>query len=154
MSAERPIRKYPAHGVLRVEWQPTIAFVTVCTKDKRRVLASTAIQTSLLTAWQQADAWRVGRYVIMPDHIHLFAGLMDERFDLDRWVRYWKSLVTKSMNQIDFKWQAGHWDTRIRTADQYESKWEYVRNNPVRHRLVEDAIDWPYAGVLGKLGWD
>lgn len=139
---------------MRIDSQPTIVFVTVCTNNRRRLLDNASFQDCIIDAWQQADAWRVGRYVIMPDHIHLFAGLMDEQFDLDRWVRFWKSLVTKSINQKDFKWQAGHWDTRMRSADQYESKWQYVKNNPVRHGLVKNANDWPYAGIINPLGWD
>ena len=42
----------------------------------------------------------------------------------------------------------------MRSAKQYESKWEYVRNNPVRHMLVEGANEWPYSGVIESIGWD
>ncbi|MEM6260121.1 MAG: transposase [Planctomycetota bacterium] len=153
MSNQKPIRKQPVHGVLRLN-QPTIVFVTVCTRDRRKLLTRDAVRDALLHAWNQADAWRIGRYVIMPDHIHLFAGLMDERFDLDQWVRYWKSLAAKSIAHPDFKWQSGYWATRMRNAQQYESKWEDVKNNAVRHGLVEKACDWPYAGVIANLYWD
>jgi hypothetical protein len=27
-------------------------------------------------------------------------------------------------------------------------KWEYVRNNPVRAKLVRHAVAWPYAGEI------
>jgi len=33
------------------------------------------------------------------------------------------------------------------TAD----KWEYVRNNPVRHGFVSDRGSWPYQGQLHDL---
>jgi hypothetical protein len=31
-------------------------------------------------------------------------------------------------------------------------KWLYVRNNPVRHGLVEHPDDWPFQGVMNILG--
>ena len=35
----------------------------------------------------------------------------------------------------------------------YDEKWQYVRNNPVRHGLVESAEKWPYQGELNRLEW-
>lgn len=37
---------------------------------------------------------------------------------------------------------------------QYETKWEYVRNNPLRHGLVTAVDDWPYAGELNVFEWE
>ena len=153
MSNGLPIRTRPVHGVLRLN-QPTVVFVTVCTKQRRPILANHHVQACIHSAWELADSWRVGRYVIMPDHVHVLAGLLDQESGLERWVRYWKSLVTRTLKDPGFQWQAGYWDTRMRNAEHYESKWEYVKNNPVRHGLVEHAMDWPYAGVISNLGWD
>jgi len=68
-----PKRKHPAHGVLFVEGQPTIIFDTVCTKDRGTWLANDAVHNLLREVWLEADAWWMGRYLIMPDHIHFFA---------------------------------------------------------------------------------
>jgi putative transposase len=105
----------------------------------------------LLNAWQAADAWLVGRYVIMPDHVHLFAGPMDESVELDVWIRYWKSMFTRAFRNPSFKWQSNHWDTRMRGASQYQAKWEYVKLNPIRHGLVEAEDQWPYQGEIHEL---
>ena len=84
----------------------------------------------------------VGRYVIMPDHIHLFAAPTETDVDLDGWIRFWKSCFTKEIRRSkSFKcpprfWQSQHWDTRLRNWRSYDNKWTYVRNNPVRHGLV------------------
>ena len=48
---------------------------------------------------------------------------------------------------------AAPWDRRLRDSDSYEEKWEYIRNNPVRHKLVTRAEDWPYQGELNVLKW-
>ena len=37
--------------------------------------------------------------------------------------------------------------------ESYDDKWEYVRNNPVRHGYATKADDWPYQGELNELRW-
>ena len=68
-----PARKRPAHGVNFDPGKPTIIFVTVCTKKRRPWLAVPSVHALLREVWTVADVWLVGQYVIMPDHIHLFA---------------------------------------------------------------------------------
>ena len=125
-------RKTPAHGVRIDPWHPTIVLVTVCTKDRRRWLASPENQMALHRVWEDAQAWLVGRYVLMPDHLHLFAAPGRMEIPLDNWVRYWKSRFTQARDCPTQEWQAGHWDTRLRSGESYEAKWWYVLNNPVR----------------------
>jgi putative transposase len=36
------------------------------------MLANDQAAGLIIKAWQAANFWRVGRYVIMPNHIHLF----------------------------------------------------------------------------------
>lgn len=149
----RPERKRPAQGVLIRADQPTVVFVTFCTAGRAKVLATPQMHRVISDVLRQADRWRVGRYVIMPDHVHLFATPADLTVSLDAWVRYCKSMITRSVVEERFGWQAGHWDTRMRNASQYESKWEYVRHNAVRHGLVVRAEDWAYQGSIFDLAW-
>ena len=51
------------------------------------------------------------------------------------------------------QWHADHWDRRMRNGESYEEKWTYVRDNPVRHHLVERVEEWPYQGEMNVLGW-
>lgn len=137
-SDEPKFRKHPAHGVLERIDQPTIVFLTVCTRNRKPWLVMPGIHDLLRSAWLQADAWKVGRYVLMPDHLHLFASPDSGKLPLDNWVRYWKSQVTRTHLQPEYQWQTDHWDTRMRSANAYAEKWEYVRLNPVRGGLVTD----------------
>jgi len=68
-----PSRRHPIHGVITDGHEPIIIFLTVCTKDRQSWLASPGVHDLLRDMWANASAWFVGRYVIMPDHIHLFA---------------------------------------------------------------------------------
>ena len=69
-------------------------------------------------------------------------------------MRFWKSRVTIAIGKHKGEvWQRDHWDKQLRRGESYEEKWEYVRNNPVRHGYVKSADDWPYQGVLNELRW-
>jgi putative transposase len=146
-------RKKPAHGVWIDPSSPTIVFVTVCTRDRLPWLATEENHGRLRDVWEQAQAWLVGRYVLMPDHLHLFAAPGSLELPLDTWVRYWKSLFTKVHREGFRNWQTDHWDTRLRSEESYEEKWWYVRNNPVRAGLVARAEEWPLQGELNRLDW-
>ena len=92
---DRPQRKHPAHGIRFFDGQPTVIFDTICTKDRTRWLASHDVHELLRKVWREATAWRVGRYMIMPDHIHLFAAGTESSIDYKNWVQYWKSKFTR-----------------------------------------------------------
>jgi putative transposase len=154
MKPAYPKRKHPAKGVISITGQPTIVFDTVCTKDQEPWLASDEVHALLRTLWQEADAWLLGRYIIMPDHIHFFAGATRSDIEYDNWVQYWKSQFSKRHKNRAHRWLTGNWDTRMRTAAAHEEKWEYVRWNAVRHGLVPNSEDWPYQGQIHELPWD
>ncbi len=146
-------RRKPTHGVRIDSSHPTIVFVTVCTKERRPWLATPENHDALRSIWQEATAWAVGRYVLMPDHLHLFAAPGRLEIPLDNWIRYWKSRFTRTRRLPAYQWQTDHWDTRLRSDESYEAKWLYVRENPVRGGLVDDAALWPYQGELNRLLW-
>ena len=150
---QRPQRKHPAHGIFFREGQPTIIFDTVCTKNRLPWLADEQVHRLLREVWQEASAWLLGRYVIMPDHIHFFAAATESAIPYDNWVRYWKSQFTKRHKVPEHGWLTDHWDVRMRHEPQYEEKWLYVQQNPVRHDLVAVPEDWPYRGEIHELRW-
>ena len=149
-------RKHPIHlAPLEAHNRSIIVFVTVCTGKRRKILASQSSHDAIAGAWQLAETWLVGRYVIMPDHVHLFCAPNGiEAPSLERWIRFWKSIGTRKIaEKSGTVWQRHHWDRQLRSGESYGEKWEYVRNNPVRHGYVSDADDWPYQGELNILRW-
>jgi REP element-mobilizing transposase RayT len=132
-----PRRRRPAHHpVVWIGDRPIIVLLTVCTDRRRCILANRPAFDTLLAAWRTADAWAVGRYVVMPDHVHL---LCAPRHDvpLDRWVHYWKSLSARRWPAAYARplWQRDYWDTQLRSLDSYEEKWAYLRCN-------RSAVGW------------
>jgi REP element-mobilizing transposase RayT len=152
---EKPTRrKQPIHWLPQPDHPSPIIFLTCCTKARRACLDRDVVHTTLLRAWKGADRWRVGRYVIMPDHLHLFCAPMPDANALDRWIAYWKSLATRALGEDPGSlWQREFWDHQLRRGDSYEGKWEYVRDNPVRAGLVSRSEDWPYQGEVNPLEW-
>jgi putative transposase len=150
-----PQRGHPTHlpNVQR-DNQPIILFVTVSTKDRRPILASDRAHKALLYAWPNARQYRVGRYVLMPDHLHLFCSpAVRDAENVKRWTAYWKRLVSIELNDMQPIWQRDCWDTQLRNAAYYIEKWEYVAQNPVRRNLIQRSEDWPYQGCLNELRW-
>jgi len=134
--------------------KPIILHVTVCTWEKRPILAKNDVHQTLITAWQQADDWAVGNYMIMPDHIHMFCSPSRRiRHPVKKWVEFWKRLAGQLHPLLKgvFEWDC--WDTQMRTQGHYCRKLEYVTENPVRAELVERSEDWPYQGRLNALWW-
>ncbi|PYI79593.1 MAG: hypothetical protein DME26_23110 [Verrucomicrobia bacterium] len=159
MASQYPIdppagRRRPVHGVRIDLGQPTIVFVTVCAKDRRPWMAQSAVMNSLTDLWrQEATAWLVGEFLLMPDHVHLFCAPRDLRFTVKQWVKFWKSQFSRGHLVEDWAWQDDFWDTRMRTAKQYSEKWLYVQENPLRKELVGRMEDWPFKGRVHELRW-
>jgi putative transposase len=156
-AAPHPERKHPAHYPTQESGnRAVIVFLTVCTQNRRPFLASPEVHQLLVSAWSRATHWLVGRYVVMPDHIHLFCSpAITPAHPLGLWVTYWQNLVTRSWSRPEEKplWQKDHWDRQLRSGDSYEEKWKYVLNNPVRHKLCAVREAWPYQGELNVLSW-
>jgi putative transposase len=147
-----PQRRRPVHLTLReCPNQSPIVFLTVCTHRRRPLLASPDVAALLREVWEESGKWWVGRFVLMPDHLHLFC--TPENRDapaLAEWVKFWKSLISRRWPRPAEHpiWQQGFWDRQLRNSQHYGRRWNYVRNNPVRHGLVNDAESWPYQGEI------
>ena len=155
LSPDKKGRRHPVH------WDPlekgnrsSIIFLTVCTKDRQPLLANPESHRLLVEWWKKGDHWLPGKYVIMPDHVHLFCA---PRLDvpLSKWITFWKRGVARVRPDRAGSglWQRHYWDTQIRTGDHYGTQWEYIQQNPVRHGFVESAEMWPYRGELNVLDW-
>jgi len=137
-----------------------IFFLTCCVEDRRPVLAKHRVADALLRVWRNAPdvyGWLVGRYVIMPDHVHFFAAPRgDEAKSLSIFVGGWKRWTKRLVREAglkEFSWQREFFDHLMRSEESYEEKWEYVRANPVRAELVAAPEEWPFQGELNVLEW-
>lgn len=152
---EWPDRIRPStHHLVDKRGRANVLFVTVCTWNKEPLLEGPLECEALCRAWTEADAWLVGRFVIMPDHVHFFCS-PNSGHPLSAWMRYWKRLATQRWPKIlkTRLWEPNFWDTQIRNAQAYNQKWDYVLQNPVRAGLAAHAEEWPFQGELCELDW-
>jgi REP element-mobilizing transposase RayT len=150
---DEPGRHKPASGVHIDLGQPTIVFVTVDAEHRAAWIAQPNVHQLLLEVWREAQAWLVGYYLLMPDHLPLFAAPHNLDIPLNRWMTYWKRLFTQKAANAQWRWQSLHWDTRLRRSESYADKWGYIRENPMRKGLVTKPEDWPYQGMMNILRW-
>jgi putative transposase len=99
----------------------------------------------------------VGRYVIMPDHVHLFAAFPMDGATLPSWVQSLRNVIGKKLLRLGVPkphWQEGFFDRLLRSHESYSQKWEYVRMNPVRAGLCDAPEAWPYQGEIVRIPFD
>ena len=151
----------PLHKQLRRldrVWIPkAVYFVTACTQDRRPILASEPAAAVLRQEWASASArhgWLIGRYVLMPDHVHFFCAEQagGARRTLSAFMCLWKEWTAKGLVQAISAsppiWQRQFFDHVLRSDESYAEKWAYVRENPVRAKRVARGEDWPWQGFV------
>jgi putative transposase len=144
-------------------YDPAVYFVTFCTMYRRPLLANDKVQEMFLEYARRGMAEHgvvVGRYVIMPDHVHLFV-CGGPNFTLGIWVKGLKRALAVAITEERLGtaattpsariWQPGFFDHLLRNAENYEQKWQYVKENPVRNGLVQRADDWPFQGEVVQI---
>jgi len=136
--------------------QPTY-FITTCVAKRRSILASAAVQRVLYEEWKQMDrrhGWAVGRFVVMPDHVHFFVREIPDQkgHTLARAIGSWKEWTAKQILPLTGTsrplWQAEFFDHVLRSTESMSQKWDYIRNNPVRSGLVSQPDEWPFQGSI------
>ena len=80
--------------------------------------------------------------MIMPDHVHLLASFRwDPGNGMMSLIRNWKRYTA---NHLGIQWQRDYFDHRIRSENDHQKTWFYMRENPVRAGLVGSFEAWPY----------
>jgi len=70
----------PLLPAICLPWEKSIIyFVTICVKDRRKVLATPEVFEAIKTAIPQLQKWHVLAGVIMPDHAHWVVAPVEDR---------------------------------------------------------------------------
>ena len=144
----------------RIFLEAPIYFVTTCVAYRRPLLAEADVVAILIEEWRTAmkrHEWAVGRYVIMPDHVHFFCRPQPQAKRLADFIRAWKSWsarsVLRTLGRPSPLWQPEFFDHLLRSETSYLEKWDYVRHNPMRAGLTSDLSEWPWQGFIQDLEW-
>ena len=84
-------------------------------------------------------------FVVMPDHWHaLFA--LRQPWTLPKFMHDSMSYVggktSRLLTKFDTSWQDSYYDTRVKTAKQFEYVADYIEQNPVVGGLVDSPERW------------
>ena len=105
-------------------------FITFNTARRRPILANEAVLRALQDFGARGYAEHgaaVGRFVLMPDHAHLFVVLPETGITLARWMRGLKRVlgdVLEHRGETPPFWQEGFFDHVLRSGESYSAKWD------------------------------
>jgi len=89
------------------------------------------------------DRYRMGDFVIMPNHFHLLAAFPDERSmqaQCDSWLHFTATQINRRTGSKGKLWQQEPFDHLVRSAEQYDYLRQYIAGNPIKARLPEGAF--------------
>lgn len=153
------LKKYtnnPAH--LFIDNAPY--FITARIYQKRNLLASHTIKEDLIKTMQESFSgknWLLKDWVILDNHYHVLA-ISNKGSDLGKIIGKIHTLsaqfICAELNAEKPIWW-NYWDYCPRNERDYYIHLNYLYNNPIKHGLVTNLLEYPYSSfhsVLKKQG--
>ena len=133
-------------------------FITLCVRNRKPILSRIIVGASIArpSITEMSSIGRIvdnaiqaipdcysgviiDKYVIMPNHIHMIIRIDDDcgramlaPTNLSRIIQQMKGYVTKQIGKS--VWQKSYYDHIIRDDHDFQVKWEYIDENPLRWR--------------------
>ncbi len=126
---------------------PGTYFVTAATYNRRRlfqVSANADLLLATLQHYRREGHYKLHAFVVMPDHIHL---LLTPTDTLERAIQLIKGGFSHRRASKLPVWQRSFTDHRIRDRDDFDTRRNYIHQNPVRAHLTERAEDYPHSSA-------
>jgi putative transposase len=135
-------------------------FVTSRTWESRKLFVTEPmcqLFVDTLVRYQQAEAFALHAFVLMPDHFHIVLTPAPDK-TLERAVQLIKGGSARTLGKglhLRFPvWQRGFSDHRIRDAVDYDVHVRYIEQNPVRGHLVAEAKECRWSSATGAFEMD
>jgi putative transposase len=126
-------------------------FITASTFQKRSVLQTdrmAQLLVDVLFRYRQQGKYLLHDFVVMRDHFHL---LITPVVPLERAMQLIKGGFSfRAKRELGFLygvWQSSYYDRRVRNAEEYFAFRKYIRENPVKKRMVRNAEEYPYSSA-------
>ena len=92
--------------------------------------------------------WDLEAWAFLENHYHFIARAPENALTLEKFIRQVHSKSAVELNKFDKTpgrkvWYI-YWDTCITLETSYYARLLYVHLNPVKHRLAENAEDYPF----------
>ena len=123
-------------------------FLTAITYNRRRLFQNEANAKLFIETLQHYRAegfYMLYAFVVMPDHVHLLITTADLATAMQRI----KGGFSRKLNLASKfpVWQRGYTDHLVLNREQFDSRREYIHQNPVRERLVERAEHYAFSSA-------
>ena len=127
-------------------------FITICTKDKQKNLSrivgspigrpsvkltnyGVVVDEAINNIEIKYDRIILENYVIMPDHVHLMLSILPDESGRPMGNPTIPNVINQLKGYASKKagfslWQKSYYDHIIRDQIDYETKWQYISNNP------------------------
>lgn len=139
-------------------------FFTVVTYRRRRLFhdeANRQLLGDVIRECQQQWPFEIDAIVLLPDHLHAIWTLPagDHNYSA-RWSVIKKTFTTRFLaaggqdaevsagKQDEHRrgiWQRRFWEHAIEDEDDYQTHFDYIHYNPVKHNLAECPADWKWS---------
>jgi putative transposase len=133
---------------------PGTYFVTFSTWQRTRLFVMepyARLFLKTLYGYRRQGRFQLHAFVVMPEHVHLMlTPAMD--ITLERAMQFIKGGYSHAAG-VEFErkgevWQRGFTDHRIRDAEDFANHRNYIHQNPVERRLVENASQYRYSSAF------
>jgi len=110
-------------------------------------------------------SFRIEAIVVMPDHLHMIIDVMNPK-EYPKIISCMKRYFSKNCNPKFYEdifqshhrekmgylpvWQKRFYEHTIRDEQDFNTKLQYIHNNPLKHGLVENIHDWKYGSLNFK----
>ena len=96
-------------------------------------------------------------FVVMPDHFHSLV-TVDSGMSIERTVQFVKGgFAFRAGKELGFSapvWERGFSEARVYDLDHFMGVRQYIVNNPVRRRLVDNPSDYPFSSARSQFAVD
>ncbi|MFH1968786.1 MAG: transposase [Verrucomicrobiota bacterium] len=105
----------------------------------------------LLLELAEEYGWRLQAWAVLSNHYHFVAHSPDKPATLPTFLSKLHTLSARELNQSDAAPGRRVWfqyfDSHISFQRSYLARLHYVHQNPVHHRVVQCAMDWPWCSA-------
>jgi putative transposase len=140
-----PVRRRLWHNVPHWVDEGAWFFITVnCFDRTREQLTLPTVSAALFDAarfYHDTGKWHIGMMLLMPDHWHALMSFPRGGKPMAELLRDWKRYTCR---KLGVEWQDGFFDHRLRSVDEVDAKFEYIRRNPVVKGLCKQPDEWAH----------
>lgn len=142
------------HGPLHLFVPNALYMVTASTLYKQHIFDTSdklALLQSCLFDVMLAYRWELQAWAVFSNHYHFIARASEDGSSLKRLIQRLHSQSARLVNEVDGipgrrVWYQ-YWDTCLTYERSYYARLNYVHNNPVKHRLVAVAEQYPFCSA-------